>query len=152
MCNRYIDCHQGDLATTKACALTRNQTCDPLVCRLVLNPLSHTSQGGNFFRIQCIQRLEPLVREASLQAAVPPRPGGAEGTALRWKSWPGSGTGKSSHSCCSSPAPPPCSPFFSLSSVFPSLFCPMMVPVAAAVENIGPAGGFSRTTDDSVDP
>ena len=29
----------------QACALTRNQTSDPLVCRLVLNPLSHTSQG-----------------------------------------------------------------------------------------------------------
>ena len=26
-------------------ALTGNQTSDPLVCRPVLNPLSHTSQG-----------------------------------------------------------------------------------------------------------
>ena len=30
---------------TQACALTRNWTGDPLVCRLSLNPLSHTSQG-----------------------------------------------------------------------------------------------------------
>ena len=33
---------------TRACALTGNQTRDPLVRRLVLNPLSHTSQGINF--------------------------------------------------------------------------------------------------------
>ena len=31
--------------STQACALTGNQTLDPLVHRLVLNPLSHTSQG-----------------------------------------------------------------------------------------------------------
>ena len=30
---------------TQACVLTRNWTSDPLVCRLVLSPLSHTSQG-----------------------------------------------------------------------------------------------------------
>ena len=30
---------------TQACALTGDRTGDPLVCRLVLNPLSHTSQG-----------------------------------------------------------------------------------------------------------
>ena len=30
---------------TQACALTGNRTGDPLVHRLVLNPLSHTSQG-----------------------------------------------------------------------------------------------------------
>ena len=29
---------------TQACALTGNQTGDPLVLRLVLNPLSYTSQ------------------------------------------------------------------------------------------------------------
>ena len=33
-----------DRAATQSCALTGNQTSDPLVCRLVLNPLSHTSQ------------------------------------------------------------------------------------------------------------
>ena len=30
---------------TQACAPTGNQTSDPLVSRLLLNPLSHTSQG-----------------------------------------------------------------------------------------------------------
>ena len=34
----------GDLA--QACALTGNRTCDPLVHRPELSPLSHTSQGG----------------------------------------------------------------------------------------------------------
>ena len=36
------------LPTTQACALIGNRTGNPLVSRLVLNPLSHTSQG------QCI--------------------------------------------------------------------------------------------------
>ena len=31
--------------TTQACALTGDLTNDPLVCRLALNPLGHTSQG-----------------------------------------------------------------------------------------------------------
>ena len=35
----------GTWPATQACALTGNQTGDPLVRRLVLNPLSHTSQG-----------------------------------------------------------------------------------------------------------
>ena len=35
----------GTWPATQACAMTRNQTSDPLVCRLALNPLSHTSQG-----------------------------------------------------------------------------------------------------------
>ena len=34
--------------TTQACSLTGNQTGDPLVHRLALNPLSHTSQGRIF--------------------------------------------------------------------------------------------------------
>ena len=41
--------HSTPLGTwpgTQACALTGNRTGDPLVHRLVLNPLSHTSQGG----------------------------------------------------------------------------------------------------------
>ena len=33
--------------TTLACVLTGNRTCNPLVCRLVLSPLSDTSQGYN---------------------------------------------------------------------------------------------------------
>ena len=37
----------GDLtwSTIQLCALTRNWTGNPLVCKLTLNPLSHTSQG-----------------------------------------------------------------------------------------------------------
>ena len=35
----------GTWPATQACALTGNQTGDPLVHRPVLNPLSHTSQG-----------------------------------------------------------------------------------------------------------
>ena len=35
----------GTSPTTQACALTGNQTCEPLFLRLMLNPLSHTSQG-----------------------------------------------------------------------------------------------------------
>ena len=35
----------GTWPTTQACALTENWTSDPLFCRQVLSPLSHTSQG-----------------------------------------------------------------------------------------------------------
>ena len=35
----------GTWPTMQACALTGNGTCDPLVHRPALNPLSHTSQG-----------------------------------------------------------------------------------------------------------
>ena len=35
----------GTWPTTQACALTGNRTSDPLVHRVALNPLSHTSQG-----------------------------------------------------------------------------------------------------------
>ena len=35
----------GTLPAAQACALTGSQTSNPLVCRLVLNPLSHTSQA-----------------------------------------------------------------------------------------------------------
>ena len=38
----------GDLAPTQASTLTGNQTSDPLVQRLALNPLSHTRQGSLF--------------------------------------------------------------------------------------------------------
>ena len=41
-----LACHQlGTWPATQACALTGNQTSDPLVHRLALNPLSHTSPG-----------------------------------------------------------------------------------------------------------
>ena len=36
----------GTWPPTHACALTGNQTSDPLIRRPVLNPLSHSSQGG----------------------------------------------------------------------------------------------------------
>ena len=48
---RYIDWlplsrpQSGTWLAPQACALTGNQTCDPLVRKLALNPLSHTSQG-----------------------------------------------------------------------------------------------------------
>ena len=35
----------GSWPATQACALTGNRTCNPLVHRLALNPLSHTNQG-----------------------------------------------------------------------------------------------------------
>ena len=34
----------GTQPATQACALTGNQTSNPLICRLVLNPLSHTNR------------------------------------------------------------------------------------------------------------
>ena len=39
----------GTWPATQVCALTGNQTGNPLVCRSALNPLSHTSQGCLFF-------------------------------------------------------------------------------------------------------
>ena len=42
----------GPWPTTQASALTGNRTCDPLVCRPVLNPLSHTSQARSTFNLQ----------------------------------------------------------------------------------------------------
>ena len=39
----------GTWPATQACALTGNQTSDPSVCKLALNPLSHTSQGNRVF-------------------------------------------------------------------------------------------------------
>ena len=45
----------GTWPATQACALTGNRTSYPLVHRLALNPLSHTSQGCfvflNFFYV-----------------------------------------------------------------------------------------------------
>ena len=51
MCERYIyqlplrHPQLGTWPATQVCALTGNQTCDLLVHRPTLNPLSHTSQG-----------------------------------------------------------------------------------------------------------
>ena len=39
----------GTWPATQACALTGNQTRDPLVRRTALNPLSHTNQGSSCF-------------------------------------------------------------------------------------------------------
>ena len=39
----------GTWSTTQACALTGNQTGDPLGHRPTLNPLNHTSQGRRQF-------------------------------------------------------------------------------------------------------
>ena len=54
MCEREVDllpltCPElGTWPETQACALTGNPTRDPLLLRLALNPLSHTSQGWSF--------------------------------------------------------------------------------------------------------
>ena len=56
MCKRNIDqlplAHPqlGTWPATQACALTGNQTSNLSVSRLVLNPLSHTSQGSTFLK------------------------------------------------------------------------------------------------------
>ena len=44
----------GTWPATQTCALTGNRTGSPLICRLALNPLSHTSQGYFFFNIPLI--------------------------------------------------------------------------------------------------
>ena len=46
----------GGLACNQACAVTGNQTCDSVVLRLVLSPLSHTSQGSAFNSFEYILR------------------------------------------------------------------------------------------------
>ena len=51
MCGCLSHAPIGDLTwpATQACALTGNGTSNPLVHRLALNPLSHTSQGYYYF-------------------------------------------------------------------------------------------------------
>ena len=44
----------GTWPVTQSCALTGNWTSNPLVCSLVLNPLSHNSQGSPVFLIIAI--------------------------------------------------------------------------------------------------
>ena len=47
--------------TTQACALTGNQTCNPLILRPAFNALSHTSQGHIYiiFYMKHIKKLLP---------------------------------------------------------------------------------------------
>ena len=42
----------GTWPTTQACALTGNQTSGLLVLKAALNPLSHNSQGINYFSMK----------------------------------------------------------------------------------------------------
>ena len=44
-----VDPQLGTWPSTQACALTGNQTVNPLVHRPALNPLSHTCQGPYLF-------------------------------------------------------------------------------------------------------
>ena len=75
MCERNISwlpltCPQlGTWPATQACALTGNRTSDLSVCRLALNPLSHTSQGWivQFF----IGALESAISQVVVQPALP---------------------------------------------------------------------------------
>ena len=60
--------HLGTWPAAQACALTGIQTGNPLVCRPVLNPLSHTSQGHsqyNFLLLSSVQyilyKMFPLI-------------------------------------------------------------------------------------------
>ena len=48
----------GTWPKTQACALTENQTGDPVVCRPALNPLSHTSQGAFFISVTVFLNLQ----------------------------------------------------------------------------------------------
>ena len=67
MCERYINqlplaCTQlGAWPATQACALTGNWTSDLLVHRVVLSPLSHTSQGINSFSYNSLFSLFPYL-------------------------------------------------------------------------------------------
>ena len=47
----------GIKPTTQACALTGSRTYDQLVCRMMPNQLSHTSQGCSFLHVSCARVL-----------------------------------------------------------------------------------------------
>ena len=49
----FIHPHLGTWPATQAFSLTRNRACDPLVHKLALNPLSHTSQGYSLIFLTC---------------------------------------------------------------------------------------------------
>ena len=69
---------------TQACALTGNQTGDPLVHRQVLSPLSHTSQGSYVIFEEEIGPEEPM--PASPVSSWPHAKHEAE-TAPTWMVW-----------------------------------------------------------------
>ena len=68
----------GTWPATQPCALTGNQTSDPLLRRHVLNPLSHTSQGLHGFynkvHIQIWHQLSIQPRLLLLPSALPQEP------------------------------------------------------------------------------
>ena len=69
LCKRYIDQlppprpQLGTWPATQACALTGNQTSDPLALRLVLNALSHTSLGILEFLSRVLHDLIYIVKK-----------------------------------------------------------------------------------------
>ena len=67
----------GTWPATQACALTRSQTGNPLVCRPALNPPSHTSQGSShIFIFKTLIKLYLLLAQNTPLASKlwPPRP------------------------------------------------------------------------------
>ena len=82
---RYINllpltCSQlGTWLATQACALTENQTGDPLVCRRTLNPLSHTSLGST-------RHLVPALADLKRSFLTVPAPGGLSFSVLSFSS------------------------------------------------------------------
>ena len=76
----------GTWPTTQACALTRNPTSDPLVCRPALSPLSHTSQGWIIYTLKvncmlCELYVKPLPKTNTCSKKTPnKRASGQDGT------------------------------------------------------------------------
>ena len=66
MCGCLTYPQLGTRPTTQACALTGNQTDDPLVCKPQLNPLSHTSQGVLLFLIPSLLHINPFNKHLSV--------------------------------------------------------------------------------------
>ena len=64
----------GTWLATQACALTGNRTGNPLVRRLALDPLSHTSQGSifNFITLFFSITIYPLIPLPPLPTPLPP--------------------------------------------------------------------------------
>ena len=65
----------GTWPTTQAFALTGNRTDDPLVGRLALNPLSHTSQGFSklfFDKKRTIFYVALIIGKVGIKDFIPP--------------------------------------------------------------------------------